>query len=173
MEAGPPHKREFTVTCHMEDLTEKGPAAFYAFFVKLTVFVLEFELDVMFWQLWEAPKRRLKRRLRRKWWPDSKVCRAPLKSHGYGKYFAPPWCDPWRRSLQSKSGLSFMCKKMCSKKIPDPQTERQTWQSEKLDSGEDLLTEEKPAEHSQHRLHSDDVGAVQGARLRGHVLQHR
>lgn len=66
MEAGPPHKREFTVTCHMEDLTEKGPAAFYAFFVKLTVFVLEFELDVMFWQLWEAPKRRLKRRLRRK-----------------------------------------------------------------------------------------------------------
>lgn len=28
MEAGPPHKREFTVTCRMESLSEKGTAAF-------------------------------------------------------------------------------------------------------------------------------------------------
>lgn len=117
MEAGPPHKREFTVTCHMEDMTEKGPGVSEAFFVNVTVFVLEFELYVMFWQLWEPLKRQLKRRPQRKWWPNSKVCQAPLKSHGYAKYFPPLWCDLCGRSWQPKSSL-FLCSKKFQ--IPKP-----------------------------------------------------
>ena len=38
---------------------------------------------------------------------------------------------------------------------------------------EDLPAAEEPAEHSQHRLHPDDVRARRRAELRGRLLQHR
>lgn len=38
MEAGPPHKREFTVTCRMESLTETGRVAPRLFFLNALSF---------------------------------------------------------------------------------------------------------------------------------------
>lgn len=47
----------------------------------------------------------------------------------------------------------------------DAQTERPIREPKELDGGDHLSTEKKPAEHPQHGLHSEDVGAVQGAGL--------
>lgn len=78
MEAGPPHKREFTVSCRLESLSESGTTH-----SRTMAEVLEFTSAVFSLpQRKEIRKRQPRSRLQRKWLPGFKVCQAALKSHG-------------------------------------------------------------------------------------------
>lgn len=78
-----------------------------------------------------------------------------------------------RPSVKCSRPPFFLPSNLSVNVFSEPEAEHQAGQSEKLHVREDLCAEEKPAERPQRRLHPGDAGPVQGAELRGHLLQHR
>ena len=158
-EVGPPHRREFTVTCRMESLSEKGANVFPSWAIRMS-FVIRLVLNLHFvLQPQEIQKKPQKRQLQRSWWRSSRVCRAVLKSHGCVEFY-----------FYSRDCCSILCKALqmiCIFFAPpaDSKSQRAIREHQELHSREDISAEEKPPEHSEHGLHSDDVGALPRARL--------
>lgn len=157
-ETGPPHIREFTVTCRLESLTEKGAC----FKKNLCTFEFFFLLKLWFvLQLQGVPKKQQRRLLQRKWWRSFRVCQDAQKSHGSVETPSSAGTSHLRNIFLVKVSFST---------FTESKTECPIWRHKKLHGREDKPVEEKPTEHSQHGLHSVDVGAFQRARLWSHIL---
>lgn len=88
-ECGPPHRKEFTIICRLESLTEQG-VLFLLLFISIPILLVFFfhlfdgillRLSFTLQEL-ETPKKQQKRKQQRKWWRSFRVYRDPLRSHG-------------------------------------------------------------------------------------------